>query len=187
MFSTAKKQESAQRGTKPKEKLYTKQTKSLCWSHQVASHLLFQELFTGFVECAGFVGHKQILFLKGVQVLQGSADIFENGITLFLVAVQLISGFSEGGTADVQISLAKKKANFGVGGGLWPHFNAEVKTSRSVKWENIWARRTSGWSSNRRSLHQLSKAKHQRHYSWGVVRGRAGDDIQMWSGTAAAT
>lgn len=122
MFSSAKKQESAQKGTKPKEKLCTTQTKSLCWSHQVASHLLFQELFTGFVEGAGFVGHKQILFLKGVQVLQGSADIFENGITLFLVAVQLISGFSEGGTADVQISLAKKKANFGAGGGTLTTF-----------------------------------------------------------------
>lgn len=118
-FSTAKKQESAHKGMKPTEKLCTIQTKSLCWSHQVASHLLFQELFTGFVEGAGFVGHKQILFLKRVQVLQGSADIFENGITLFLVAVQLISGFPEGGTAYVQISLtAKKKANFGGGGPL---------------------------------------------------------------------
>lgn len=97
MFSTAEKQESAREGEKPNDKLnYTIQTKSLCWSHQVASHLLFQELFTGFVEGAGFVGHKEILFLKGVQVLQGSADIFENGITLFLVAVQLISGFPEG-------------------------------------------------------------------------------------------
>lgn len=39
-----------------------------------------------------------------------------------------------------------------------------------------------------RSPHQLSKAKHQsQHYSWGVIQGRAGDDIQMWSGTAAAT
>lgn len=80
------------------------QTKGLCGSHQVASHLLFQELFTGFVEGAGFVGHKQILLLKGVQVLQGCAHIFEDGITLFLVTVQLISGFPEGrrrGAVDI--------------------------------------------------------------------------------------
>lgn len=80
----------------------------------MASHLLFKELFAGFVEGAGFVGHKQILFLKGVQVLQGSADIFENGITLFLVAVQLISGLPEGGVVDVQISLTGK-----IRGKLW--------------------------------------------------------------------
>lgn len=89
-------QVSSQRGMQPKAEFYCKQ-KSLCWSHNVAAHLLFQELFTGFVEGAGFVRHKQILLLKGVQVLQGGADIFENGITLFLVAVQLISGFPEGG------------------------------------------------------------------------------------------
>lgn len=71
-------------------------TKRLCSPHWTASYLLFQELFTGFVEGASFFRHKQILFLKGVQVLQSSADIFQNSITLFLVAVQLIPGFPAG-------------------------------------------------------------------------------------------
>lgn len=73
------------------------QTESLCESHPAASHLLFQELLTGFVEGAGLVGHKQVLLLKRVQVLQGGAHVFEDGIALFLVAVQLISGFPEQG------------------------------------------------------------------------------------------
>lgn len=82
----------------------------------MAAHLLFQELFTGLVEGAGFVGHKQILLLKGVQVLQGSADIFENGITLFLVAVQLISGLPEGGKEQRMSKLVGQPNFKGVGG-----------------------------------------------------------------------
>lgn len=52
---------------------------------------------------ARLVGHEQILFLKGVQVLQSRADVFQDSVTLLLVAVQLVSGVpgGEGGNDTI--------------------------------------------------------------------------------------
>lgn len=52
------------------------------------------------MESSSLVGHKQILFLQGVQVLQSSTDILQNCIALLLVAVEIISGFPAG-KADI--------------------------------------------------------------------------------------
>lgn len=52
------------------------------------------------MKSSSLVGHKQILFLQGVQVLQSSTDILQNCITLLLVAIEIISGLPAG-KADI--------------------------------------------------------------------------------------
>jgi hypothetical protein len=61
-------------------------------------YLFFKELFTGLVEGACLVGHKQVLLLQRVQVLEGSIHVTQNSVALFLITIEMVSRFPAGVT-----------------------------------------------------------------------------------------
>lgn len=94
------------------------------------AYLLFQKLFTGLMQRSCLGGHKEVLFLEGLQVLEGTVDVVQYSITLLLKPRQVIphlpgkkkrrKGENQQKTSTISLSIFTNSAAYRDAGGTFP-------------------------------------------------------------------
>lgn len=76
------------------------------------AYLLFQKLFTGLMQRSCLGGHKEVLFLEGLQVLEGTVDVVQYSITLLLKPRQVIPHLPGKKKKEERGRINRKQAQF---------------------------------------------------------------------------